>query len=606
MDIADFVASQTQLVERERDYEAEQSTALASNWLPTELQRLGFALVALRITRHTTGLGGKSLLTLEAPTPGTALLANTLRSGDIVSVTAPVNKKNLVGMHGVLTQCSDMKLTVALRTDDEVPGDWHERCSVRRLASDVTYRRMLQALRSLSERPAAAPVVRCLLGNSEPQFTEPAGEFFNMELNAQQQKAVRHAVTATDVALVHGPPGTGKTQAVVEIVRQLARNGRVLVCAPSNLAVDTLAERLGHPAVRLGHPARMLPKAAAMSLDALVKGSDSGSLLRDVRMELDQALARLPKAKRPERRELYGQIKDLRKEFRERERSVVAQTIDSARIVLATLSGAGARKLGDFHAVVIDEATQATEPECWIACIAGLPPTVTSGKPVETMFERVRHRCPNACVMLTTQYRMHEQIAKVSSQQLYENKLAADPSVAGHLLSDIAQSTDDTTTPLVLYDTAGSGMYEDTEAAGIADTDSKLNRSEAALAHAHVLRLLAADVSPRDIAVISPYNAQVRLLRELLRDHVEVEVGSVDGFQGREKEAVVLSLVRSNENQEIGFLSDYRRTNVAVTRARRHLCVIGDSETVARRSPFLNALFVHLEDNADLRYPDSM
>ncbi|KAJ1948688.1 hypothetical protein EC988_005075, partial [Linderina pennispora] len=396
MDIADFVASQTQLVERERDYEAEQSTALASNWLPTELQRLGFALVALRITRHTTGLGGKSLLTLEAPTPGTALLANTLRSGDIVSVTAPVNKKNLVGMHGVLTQCSDMKLTVALRTDDEVPGDWHERCSVRRLASDVTYRRMLQALRSLSERPASAPVVRCLLGNSEPQFTEPAGEFFNMDLNAQQQKAVRHAVMATDVALVHGPPGTGKTQAVVEIVRQLARNGRVLVCAPSNLAVDTLAERLGHPAVRLGHPAvrlghpaRMLPKAAAMSLDALVKGSDSGSLLRDVRMELDQALARLPKAKRPERRELYGQIKDLRKEFRERERSVVAQTIDSARIVLATLSGAGARKLGDFHAVVIDEATQATEPECWIAALqasklvlAGdhhqLPPTVTS------------------------------------------------------------------------------------------------------------------------------------------------------------------------------------------------------------------------------------
>ncbi|KAJ2371738.1 hypothetical protein IW150_004454 [Coemansia sp. RSA 2607] len=637
--IEDFVEEQTKSVEKERAYEAEQTQILVGKISATQLQKLGLALVALRITAVRSGSGGRTVVTLEAPVAGEALQATALRGGDIVGIEAAgggkrtEDDKKSQRLEGVLMSITQNKATVALGPDDEIPDAWRERCTLRRLATDITYRRILRALTDLQRPPSgqSRPYLHSVLfGDLSPRQHTVSVDFLDDSLNESQKEAVRLCVGAEDLALVHGPPGTGKTHTVVEIVRQLCALGkRILVCAPSNVAVDNLTERLGRARdvslVRLGHAARVLPAAAAFGLDTVVRASDGGQIVRDIRADIDRALAKVRKATWAERRALYAEIRELRKELRVREALAVQRTMDSSRVVLATLSGAGGRELASrrFDVVVVDEATQASEAECWIAALkapklilAGdhhqLPPTAKlPDTEVDTMFDRVRNKIPDACRMLTTQYRMHREIAQVSSDQLYDGRLVPDASVAEHLLYHLphVEETEDTACALVLLDTMGAAMFETDEADALpmADADSKCNRGEADLAARHVRALVAAGVLAGEIAVISPYNAQVRLLKVLLREEFpEMEIGSVDGFQGREKEAVVLSLVRSNESKDVGFLKDYRRINVAVTRARRHVCVVADSETVSQGSKFLSALFAHLEDTADIRYADQM
>src|SRR5207302_7741207 len=259
-----------------------------------------------------------------------------------------------------------------------------------------------------------------------------------------------------------------------------------------------------------------------------------------------------------------------------------------APVVLATLTGLESNALRDrrFDLAVIDEATQALEPAIYLALLksqravlAGdhlqLPPTVLSeaaqkGGLAVTLFERLAAARPEAMITLAEQYRMNERIMRYPSDALYGGKLRAHPAVAHHAIDEA---------PLEVIDTAGRGFEEETPE----DSDSKLNPGEAEVAAAEVRKLLAAGVA--DVAVISPYDAQVQKIRQLLADLPDVEIDTVDGFQGREKEAVVVSLVRSNDKGELGFVADIRRINVALTRARKKLIVIGDGATVARH-PF--------------------
>ncbi|KAJ2901949.1 hypothetical protein GGI21_004622, partial [Coemansia aciculifera] len=539
--IAEFAKTHLELVENERTYEIEQSQALISGLVPTHLQRLGFALVGLRVISTRTGLGGKTLLTLEAAVMSDPLPPTSLRSGDIVGLSAPGGHKpgkqtadrpdaqqQGTQLSGVVTQVSESKIVVAVGGDDggEIPEEWHERCTVKKLANATTYKRIIFALKDLAatkERPALHTV---LFSDVKPRFEDETvvvagdnGGFYDPSLNESQRTAVRLAISAHDIALIHGPPGTGKTHTIVEVVRQLAaRNQRILVCGPSNVSVDNLVERLGQirdlPIVRLGHPARILPAAVAHSLDSQTKYSDAGELVRDIRKELDDTLAKIQKCKRSaERRALYEQVRELRKEYRVREAKVVDHTIGGSKVVLATLSGAASRDLvknkAKFDVVVIDEATQAMEGECWIAALqapklilAGdhqqLPPTIKSLDAREpkkkpkgaekddgntshprvcdlletTLFERVRTKFGDSvCCMLTTQYRMHADIMKVSSERLYDGRLIADSTVSAHLLSDLdyVTPTDDTESALVFIDTASSEMRESAETADTAD-----------------------------------------------------------------------------------------------------------------------------------------
>jgi predicted DNA helicase len=432
-------------------------------------------------------------------------------------------------------------------------------------------------------------------------------------LNPEQRAALDLADRAEDVALVHGPPGTGKTTVLVEAIRRaVARGEQVLATAPSNLAVDNLVERLAAMevrCVRLGHPARVLPAVLEHTLEARAEGHEAARIAKGL-VEEAIALRRAARKRRGRRgpgrfsaaRAGERDARALLAEARALEARAEAEVLDRAQVVLATLTGLDAAPLAGrrFPLAVVDEATQAVEPAAYLALLradrailAGdhlqLPPTVLSAAAQQgglgtSLFERLveLHGAPVA-VTLAEQHRMNARIMAFPSEALYGGALRAHPDVAAHAIDEA---------PLELVDTAGRGFEEETPEG----SDSKLNRGEAELAAAEVERLLAKGLAPADVAVISPYDAQVQRLRQLLADHLDagLEVDTVDGFQGREKEAVVVSLVRSNEAGEVGFLADVRRMNVAITRARKKLVVVGDGATISRH-PFYERFLRHAQ-----------
>ena len=426
-------------------------------------------------------------------------------------------------------------------------------------------------------------------------------------LNTEQEAALEQTERADDLMLVHGPPGTGKTTVLVELIRRAAARGeKVLAAAPSNLAVDNLVERLvaaGIDAVRVGHPARVLPAVIEHTLDQKTQAHPQARIAAEL---VEEALRlRADSRKRKQRRgpgrfsEARAREREARQllaEARELEDRAELSVLEKAQVVLATLTGVESRALEGrrFAIAVVDEATQAVEPAAYLALLradrvvlAGdhlqLPPTVLAPDAQQlslSLFERLARAQPGAMSTLLEQHRMNEQIMRYPSDALYGGKLRAHPAVAHHAIDG---------SPLELIDTAGRGFEEETPQ----ESDSKLNEGEAELVAAEVRKLLAM-LPPRDIAVISPYDAQVQELRQLLQDVEELEIDTVDGFQGREKEAVVVSLVRSNPAGELGFVADIRRINVALTRARKKLIVVGDSATIARH-PFHEGLVKYAE-----------
>lgn len=339
------------------------------------------------------------------------------------------------------------------------------------------------------------------------------------------------------------------------------------MCGPSNISVDNIVERLalhGVSLVRLGHPARLLPSVLDHSLDVLLHSSDAASIIRDIRVEMDQKQASIKKTKSgKERHAIYGDLKELRKDYRVREKRCLSSLISSTKVVLATLHGAGGSQLQGQHfdVVIVDEASQALEAQCWVplfsatkVVLAGdhlqLPPTIkstnskTRGIKTEkrestvkmtleiTLFDRLLALYGSRVKrMLTTQYRMHEQIMTFPSEELYGGQLVAADGVRSRLLSQLpygVKETDDTVEPLVFWDTQGGDFPEMTEEddrttkpmKGSSLGDSKSNEMEVALVKSHLTRLVQAGVHVGDIAVITPYNAQVRDLQPLLLEEI--------------------------------------------------------------------------------------
>ncbi|CEI92091.1 hypothetical protein RMCBS344292_06364 [Rhizopus microsporus] len=612
-----------------------------------------------------TGLGGKSLIDLELANPNILppiLPAHKITTGDIVGLDVYKKdkpSKNVDKWSGVVARVTESRITVALsqEIEDELPAELQERCQIVKLANSITYERMLKGLEALQQRcdEGGSRLINVLLGQSDISTPQKMSDiqFFDETLNDFQKEAVRFALGSNEIALVHGPPGTGKTYTLVEIIRQLVVNQgqRVLVCGPSNISVDNLVERLAQhrlQVVRVGHPARVLPTVIDHTLDVITRTCDSGRIVADIRKEMDDTLAKIGKSKnRTERRAMYSLMKDLRKDYRVRERKVIDEVLTNAQVTISTLNGAASRNMmnREFDVVVIDEATQALEAECWIALLkakkailAGdhlqLPPTVKSPIKIQTslkskglstdtdltttLFDRLLAMYGNRIKrMLTVQYRMHKKIMEFSSKELYENKLVADESVAEHVLADLpeVEHTENTESPIVMIDTSDTGLsHEVTDDAQ--EEQSKANELEVQLAVQHVKALLEEGLQEDQIGIITPYAFQVSKLRREIREHWPgIEIGTVDGFQGREKEAIILSLVRSNEMGEVGFLAEKRRLNVAMTRAKRHLCVICDSDTLLGNkgggsalnrndAGFLKRWIEWLSEEADLRFSE--
>ncbi|KAI9664894.1 MAG: hypothetical protein M1821_006342 [Bathelium mastoideum] len=704
--IPTFASHQLDLLSAELAAETAATALLTTTHSPTALARAGLAIANLVVDSQRTGLGGKTVLELGRDSAVAAggkdkarnsegrgkdaagLGEHDIRVGDVVGIGQQPKgseKKKVKSeleqsrVEGVVVRVRQDAIEVAVeREDDAEKLGGGVKLWIIKLANEVTYKRMNQTMTRLEKMSEAeyTPFVRVLFGLDSitpvpadldlPSSELASVSWNNPSLNDSQKSAIRFALASREIALIHGPPGTGKTYTLIELILQLlARNQRILVCGPSNISVDNIVERLaphGLPLVRLGHPARLLSSVLAHSLDVLTRTSEAAAIVRDVAKEMDAKQASIKKTRSGrERREIYSDLKELRKEYRERERGCVDQLLRQSKVVLATLHGAGGFHLKDhkFDVIIIDEASQALEAQCWIpllrakkVVLAGdhlqLPPTIKSlnmksekktggkkqaeigeqnGNPKSkeassamkgvtletTMFDRLLQLHGSSIKrMLTVQYRMHERIMTFPSQELYDGKLTAAEDVKSRLLKDLPyeiEETDDTKEALIFIDTQGGDFPEKTEADDAGKGllgDSKSNDMEAALVESHVKSLVEAGVKTTDIAVITPYNGQLSILSSSLKDaYPGIELGSVDGFQGREKEAVIVSLVRSNPEHEVGFLGEKRRLNVAMTRPKRHLCVIGDSETVGRGSRFLARWMAFLEEHTDLRYPDA-
>ena len=591
-------------------------------------EKSGETIIDLVIVDHRSGLGGRHLVEFHRRNRNISMPWHRLKVGSPV-VVSNFGDDSGESLTGVVSGRKKDSIEVAL---DRWPDGKVFRIDL--TADEVTRQRYLSAVDTVRISKGRLGQLReILMGERKPTFqeirTEPPPLRSKIELNSVQQESVHFAMSANDVALIHGPPGTGKTTAVVAFICEcVAERQKVLACAPSNTAVDNLLERLvaeGVRAVRLGHPARVTESLRQHSLDGLAEHHENASIVRDMRREAQDLFRKADrwtrgKPARGEKQELRRDAKRLLSDAKLLERQAVESILDAADVICATTTF-NEEMLGDrwFQTAVIDEACQTPEPGCWVPLmrsdrliLAGdpfqLPPTVLSPEAVEkgysiSMLERLMELYGDSVTqLLTRQYRMHESIMRFSSDHFYDGKLVADEHVAGHLLCDLPgiDSTLETESPVEFFDTAGAAWEEMIEPEGL----SKLNEKEAEFVVFKVRQLFAQGVRVEDISIIAPYAAQVRKIRGLLRDIKtesgeaselsNVEVDTVDGFQGREKEAIVISLTRSNAQCEIGFLKDYRRTNVALTRARRKLIVIADSATLGG-DEFYGSLFQYFE-----------
>lgn len=582
-------------------------------------EKSGETLLDLVITDDEPGLGGRHLLTMVKRSREVQLPWNRFRAGSPVVVSAyPDDQGDSV--QGVVSRCPMDHIQVALPYYPD-----GERFRIDLTADEITRRRQLAAVNRVREaRGRLGHLRRISMGEKEPEFLAHREIDFQTPLNPSQQSAVQLGLSANDVAIIHGPPGTGKTTTVIELIIQAVERGdKVLACAPSNTAVDNLLSRLvaaGEKVVRMGHPARVDENLRAYTLDGLVEDSDEMPVIREMYREAETLFRkadRYTRAKpgRGAKAEMRREAKRIQSDARLLEKSAVANVIDQANVVCATITF-NEDLLGDrwFDLCVIDEACQSTEPGAWVPLLrsdkfvlAGdhqqLPPTVLSSEAARqgfaiSLLERmVEVFGEKVTQLLTVQYRMHQQIMDFSSQQFYDGMLVGDSSVCEHLLCDLesVEQNELTSSPLLFVDTAGANWDEELEP----DGESKRNPQEADFILMKTRQLIDAGVNAKDIAIIAPYAAQVRLLRQK-SEYRSIEIDTVDGFQGREKECVLITLVRSNSLGEIGFLGDVRRMNVALTRARRKLIVVGDSATLGANT-FYQQMLQYFEANQAYR-----
>ncbi|MEO2048201.1 MAG: AAA domain-containing protein [Pirellulales bacterium] len=578
----------------------------------------GDTLIDLAIDDHQIGLGGRHLFTFVKRNRTLNLPWNRLRTGAPVILSS---LDNGLTISGVVSARNVRSIQVAV--DGWIEDELYD---LGLAADEVTRNRERSALQAVRMASGRMGVLRqILLGQSSPADNRPRmarfgklpvlafGRHSSHELNLLQRQAIAFALSAEDFAIIHGPPGTGKTTSVVEFIRQaILRGEKVLACAPSNTAVDNMLERLialNLCPVRLGHPARVKSELRSHTLDALVEQHDNARWVKQLRREAEMLYRKADRftRARPTRgakQDMRREAKHLKAEARRLEKDTIQQVLAAADVICATTTIDNSI-LGDrqFDWVVIDEACQSTESGCWAPILRGtkvlfagdhcqLPPTVLSSEAAAEGYQRsmmqrlVETHGDTVTRQLQVQYRMHEQIMRFSSLQFYGDSLTADPSVIAHRLTDLPEIENSPfcDMPLLFIDTAGADYHEELEPEG----SSKRNPQEGRLALSQVKLLLDAGLPASQIGVIAPYAAQVRWLREQAK-HRDMEIDTVDGFQGREKEAMVISLVRSNREGEIGFLADTRRMNVALTRARRKLIVIGDSALLGAH-PFYLAL----------------
>jgi ATP-dependent RNA/DNA helicase IGHMBP2 len=589
----------------------QQRTKEGSTWYPVALKR------------DYIGTGERP--TIEVERTNHLDQPHAFQSGKVVSLFSNASgKPEKEHVNGVVNYVRDNTMVITVNGEDFPDWIGDGLLGVDVMFDEMTYREMEFTLKEVikAEDNRVAELKHILLGNapaeSKPQT--PQVETINI-LNVSQQDALRKVLESTDVAFIHGPPGTGKTTTLVQAIKYTIKAERqVLVCAPSNAAVDLLVDKLseqGLQALRIGHPARVTEQSLSKTLDYRISAHPHYKELRDLRKRMEQVRSMAFKFKRnfgyhekQQRRLLMQEAKILKADADQLEFYIVNDLLQSMDAICCTLVGSSHPVLRGktFATVFIDEAGQSLEPASWIPLLkskrvvfAGdhqqLPPTIKSIDAARrglsrTLFEKGIANQPQQVSMLQVQYRMHEKIMEFSSRYFYENKLIAHESVRSQLLRPHQ-------TPVSFIDTAGCGYQEKQDP----ETLSRMNEEEAFLL-VQQIEVLVDDIGTNawldeqiTLGIITPYRAQVEHLHKLAEASAILEplyrfinINTVDAFQGQERDIIAISFVRSNQNGEVGFLSDIRRTNVAMTRARKKLIMIGDSATLSSHPFYLEVL----------------
>ena len=529
---------------------------------------------------------------------------------------------------GIVHWISRRQMKVYLHSH-EIPHWLHQSSiGIDLLYDEQTFRDMRKTMEQVLELPenhSMFPTREILYGDKPLETVITKEAVISPELNSSQTTAIHQAMAAEHLHIIHGPPGTGKTTTLIHLIEQLTIQGeQILVCASSNAAVDWitgLLHRRGLNVLRMGHLSRIDPDVLDCSLESMVFSNPESKEIKKLRIKADEyrKLAGQYKrsfgpSERNQRRLLKKEAKEMSEWASELERRIIMDVMDRAQIITCTLSSANSKYLADrsFKTCVIDEAAQALQGACWMAMLkaervilAGdpfqLPPTVKSQEAAKkdlglTLLDlAIQKKLPLS--LLTTQYRMNKIIMQFSNIWFYQGALSAHESVEDHQL----RAFDQNEPVLEFIDTAGCGFDEELHP----ETRSYFNKDEYRLLREHMdplLERLYPDVP--EVGILSPYKAQVNFIKDSFEEEApsacNCTIQTIDGFQGQERDIIYISLVRSNENQIIGFLKDYRRMNVAMTRARKKLVLIGDSSTIGT-DPFYKALLEYIDRNEAYR-----
>lgn len=604
-------------LEKQEDYE--QFRKMVEALSISERKEEGYTWMPVKVNKAGYTIGEKAFVILER----TSRLdkRHQFRSGMPVRFYTLYTNTNKPEFNGVINYVDRNRMKVVLNTKDLPEWIYHDQVGVDILFDGRTYVEMEAALKqAIQAGDNRLAEMREILYGKMPAKFDDFRQAPTMEgLNPSQQQAVQNIFSAKDVAIVHGPPGTGKTTTFVKAIRLVCQHeNQVLVAAPSNTAADVLTERLsgeGLSVLRIGHISRVDESIVSHTLEAQIAQHPDAKHIKKVKIEAAEARRQAGKFKRKfdgdarqERQHLYQQAGELSYWANQLEDRLVELVLDSAQVIVCTLVGVTHRVLKnrEFKSVFIDEAAQALEPAVWIAIakarrliMAGdpfqLPPTVKSyqaakGGLGKTLIEKCLEN-QDRISLLTVQYRMHQAIMGFSNAYFYEGALKADEGVMHHLLFDEQLS------PVVFIDTAGCGFDEKMNR----EARSRYNPEEFMIVCEHLYQLKDQILPEQqaEIALISPYREQVIHMQTVLSEDQRLQdlafqINTIDGFQGQERDVIYISLVRSNAKGEIGFLSDYRRMNVAMTRAKKLLVVVGDSGTIGV-DPFYAAFLDYVE-----------